>query len=68
MPIPIGLGGRDVAAEITRGWYDSTRETAQRVRDKADETARTTFTPSAPQREARVSSAAAVRASDTQVE
>jgi hypothetical protein len=28
--LAFGLGGRDVAAEITRGWYDRARSTAQR--------------------------------------
>jgi Conserved TM helix len=67
--LAFGLGGRDVAAEVTRGWYDSTRETAQRVREKADQTARSagsaTTPASAPRREARVTSAASVRTSDT---
>ncbi|MDQ6794456.1 MAG: hypothetical protein M3067_06510, partial [Chloroflexota bacterium] len=62
-----GLGGRDVAAEITRGWYDASRETAQRVRDNAGETARKASAAATPQREARVSSAASVRASDTRI-
>ena len=62
--LAFGLGGRDVAAEMTRGWYESSRQTAQRVRAKADEAARA----AAPRREARVSSAAAVNASDTRAE
>jgi Conserved TM helix len=69
--LAFGLGGRDVAAEVTRGWYDSTRETAQRVRQKADQASRSTgaTTPaSAPRREARVSSAPSVRTSDTRTE
>jgi hypothetical protein len=65
--LAFGLGGRDVAAEVTRGWYDSTRATADRVRAKAEQTARS-MPPAMPQREARVSSAAAVRSSDTQIE
>jgi hypothetical protein len=63
--LSFGLGGRDVAAEVTRGWYESSRQTAQRVRDKADETARAA---TAPRREARVSSAASVNPSDTRAE
>ena len=62
--LAFGLGGRDVAAEVTRGWYESTRQTAQRVRDKADEAAKS----SAPRREGRVTSAAAVNPSDTRSE
>jgi hypothetical protein len=62
--LAFGLGGRDVAAEVTRGWYESTRQTAQRVREKAGDAAQAT----APRREARVSSAAAVRSSDTRAE
>jgi len=65
--LAFGLGGRDVAAEITRGWYDSSRETAQKVRDQAGETARKAGAAATPQREARVSSAASVRASDTRL-
>jgi hypothetical protein len=64
--LAFGLGGRDVAAEITRGWYDSSRETAQKVRDQAGDTARMAAAAT-PQREARVSSAASVRASDTRL-
>jgi hypothetical protein len=68
--LAFGLGGREVAAEITRGWYVSTRETAQRVRDHAADAATTTANPathSTSRREARVSSAASVRASDTRM-
>src|SRR5918999_2048142 len=47
--LAFGLGGRDVAAEITRGWYDSSRETAERVRSAAPSAGgsvtRTTSTP-----------------------
>jgi hypothetical protein len=69
--LAFGLGGREVAAEITRGWYDSTRQTAQRVRDRAGEAATSASnaaTQTMPRREARVSSAASVRPSDTRVE
>ncbi|HEV8516789.1 MAG TPA: hypothetical protein VGQ47_04010 [Candidatus Limnocylindrales bacterium] len=30
--LAFGLGGRDVAAEITRGWYQTSRQAADRVR------------------------------------
>jgi hypothetical protein len=33
--LAFGLGGRDVAAEITRSWYESTRSTAEKVKDRA---------------------------------
>ncbi len=29
--LAFGLGGRDVAAEITRSWYDGTRQVAQQA-------------------------------------
>ena len=63
--LAFGLGGRDVAAEITRGWYDSSQKAAQKVRDNAGETARKAGAAATSQREARVTSAASVRASDT---
>ncbi|HEY7590631.1 MAG TPA: mechanosensitive ion channel [Candidatus Limnocylindrales bacterium] len=68
--LAFGLGGRDVAAEITRGWYESTQATAERIKARAGETARTATEATAPsaRREARVTSAASVRASDTRVE
>ena len=33
--LAFGLGGRDVASEITRNWYESSRETRQRVAERA---------------------------------
>jgi hypothetical protein len=68
--LAFGLGGRDVAAEITRGWYESSRTTAQRVRDRAGEmtTSAGTAATQPARREARVTSAASVRASDTRVD
>jgi mechanosensitive ion channel-like protein len=35
--LAFGLGGRDVAAQITQGWYESSQATAARVRAKADQ-------------------------------
>jgi hypothetical protein len=61
--LAFGLGGRDVAAEITRSWYESSVQTAERVKEKVAQTGAADTT--AARREARVSSAAAVRASDT---
>jgi hypothetical protein len=34
--LAFGLGGRDVAARITEGWYRSTQETAERVARQAE--------------------------------
>jgi hypothetical protein len=45
--LAFGLGGRDVAAELTRSWYASSRETAARVRANADDEPPTT--PSSPE-------------------
>jgi hypothetical protein len=44
--LAFGLGGRDVAAEITRDWYTSTKSTAARIQATAaaSETARRTTT------------------------
>lgn len=61
--LAFGLGGRDVAAQITQQWYESTQQTADRLKERAD-TAKVT-TASAARREPRVAPAAAVRASDT---
>jgi len=52
--LAFGLGGRDVAAEITRSWYDQSRSTAERVRANAPastsaSTTSTTTTTSTPQ-------------------
>jgi hypothetical protein len=37
--LAFGLGGRDVAAEMTRGWYDSSRQAANRVAAQAGQPA-----------------------------
>jgi hypothetical protein len=42
--LAFGLGGRDVAAQITQQWYASSQQTAQRIRDRAAQAARTTTT------------------------
>ena len=68
--LAFGLGGRDVAADMTRSWYQSSQQTAQRVRERAAQTAQSAqaaSAPMAPRREARVTSAASVRSSDTQI-
>lgn len=36
--LAFGLGGRDVAARITEGWYESSQDAAAKVRLAADET------------------------------
>jgi hypothetical protein len=46
--LAFGLGGRDVAAELTRSWYASSRETAARVRANADDEPPTTTSSPAP--------------------
>ena len=54
--LAFGLGGRDVASEITRSWYDSSRSAADKVRAKVDESeasatrtaTQTSTTPPAP--------------------
>jgi hypothetical protein len=47
--LAFGLGGRDVAAELTRSWYASSRETAARVRaNAADEPPPATTSSPAP--------------------
>ncbi len=61
--LAFGMGGRDVAAQMTQQWYESSRSAAQRVKEKADlagSTAQRT-----PAREARVTSAASMRVSDS---
>ncbi len=35
--LAFGLGGRDVAAQITQQWYTASQQTAQRIADKANE-------------------------------
>ncbi|HKG57815.1 MAG TPA: mechanosensitive ion channel [Candidatus Limnocylindrales bacterium] len=74
--LAFGLGGRDVAAEMTRSWYASSRATADRVRERAAQqgasaqAARPQAAPTAmaPRREARTTSAATFRANDTSVD
>jgi hypothetical protein len=34
--LAFGLGGRDVAAQLTQSWYESSQETAARMRSRAD--------------------------------
>lgn len=34
--LAFGLGGRDVAAQLTQSWYDQSRATAERVRARAE--------------------------------
>jgi len=34
--LAFGLGGRDVAAQLTQSWYDQSRATADRVRARAE--------------------------------
>jgi hypothetical protein len=44
--LAFGLGGRDVAADLTRNWYDSSRATADRVRARTESmSARTAPSP-----------------------
>ncbi len=43
--LAFGLGGRDVAADITRQWYASSQSAAQRVRDRSEEMGRATSAP-----------------------
>ena len=40
--LAFGLGGRDVAAQLTQSWYDQSRATAERVRARAETGARST--------------------------
>ena len=61
--LAFGLGGRDVAGEITQSWYASTKETASRVRARASETA-TKAAASTRAREARTETATASRTGD----
>jgi hypothetical protein len=67
--LAFGLGGRDVAAQVTQQWYASSQSAARRVRERADQAgaAAAAADRQAP-REARVSSAASVQASDTRAE
>lgn len=37
--LAFGLGGRDVAAQITQSWYESSKATAERVRGQAERAA-----------------------------
>jgi hypothetical protein len=57
--LAFGLGGRDVAGEITRSWYESTRQTAERVRSRAGAVAQQT-SAATRSREARVETAASM--------
>jgi hypothetical protein len=34
--LAFGLGGRDVAGELTRSWYESSKATADRVKTRAE--------------------------------
>jgi hypothetical protein len=40
--LAFGLGGRDVAAELTRSWYEQSQETAAKVRARTEGAADTT--------------------------
>lgn len=40
--LAFGLGGRDVAAELTRSWYEQSQQTAAKVRAHTEATAETT--------------------------
>ena len=40
--LAFGLGGRDVAAELTRSWYEQSQQTAAKVRAHTEGTAETT--------------------------
>lgn len=61
--LAFGLGGRDVAAQVTQGWYESSKATAERVRDRASETAKQAGVTARP-REARTETAAAMTRGD----
>lgn len=71
--LAFGLGGRDVAAQVTQKWYKSTQQTADRLKERAGQAAKATKATKAgaspaARKQASVSSAPAVRASDTRVE
>jgi hypothetical protein len=63
--LAFGLGGRDVAAELTRSWYDQGREATERVRAKAGRAAGTAREATSPRplREARLDASATTRTS-----
>ena len=45
--LAFGLGGRDVAAELTRSWYEQSQDTAARVRARAESAPDETSGPAA---------------------
>ena len=58
--LAFGLGGREVAAEMTRSWYDSSKATADRVKAQAEKSAAESDAPTTAR--ARSSSAPAASA------
>ena len=54
--LAFGLGGRDVASEITRSWYESSQSAAEKVRAKVEESDATAGRPE-PETAARSASA-----------
>jgi len=52
--LAFGLGGRDVAAQLTQQWYESSRQTARRIATRASEVA--TPSTAAPARQSRSAS------------
>ena len=62
--LAFGLGGRDVAGEITRSWYESSRQTAEKVKAGAAKAA--SRTTASPRREARVTTAASMRRTEVE--
>ena len=65
--LAFGLGGRDVAAQITQEWYASSQQTAQRIRDRAAHTGQTTRTTRRERAPSAAPSYAAVERANPQV-
>jgi hypothetical protein len=62
--LAFGLGGRDVAADLTRTWYEQSQSAAERIRSRSGEAAEAASRPTSnprPVREARSQGTAATR-------
>lgn len=51
--LSFGLGGRDVAAQITQGWYESSQQTADRLKERASDAAASGSAAPTPRKGAR---------------
>lgn len=63
--LSFGLGGRDVAAQITQGWYESSQQTADRLKERASDSAKSGSAATAPRKGARTETAAPAKPSQS---